>query len=102
MLIFVSGCGNNSNNVLDQDSLSKCLTENGAVMYGTAWCHFCQEQKEKFGESFQFVNYVDCDYLKAKCQEAGVKGYPTWVINGKTYSGVQSLERLAELSACQV
>ena len=27
-----------------------------------------------------------------------MRAYPTWVINGEKYEGVQSLERLAELS----
>jgi hypothetical protein len=103
MLIFISGCGSNTTNDNQlPKSLAKCLSERGAIMYGTDWCHFCQEQKERFGESFQFVTYVNCDYFKGRCEEAGIKGYPSWVIYGKTYSGVQSLERLAEISGCQI
>jgi hypothetical protein len=32
------------------------------------------------------------------CQQAGVKAYPTWVVNSERREGVLSLEQLAELS----
>ena len=32
------------------------------------------------------------------CDQVPVQAYPTWVIDGKKYEGVMSLERLAELS----
>lgn len=98
MLIFTNSCNNKKN----YDTLANCLSEKGAVMYGTEWCPHCQEQKARFGESFKFVNYVDCDYQRGECQEAGIRGYPTWVINGGKYPGVQSLEKLAGLSGCQL
>ena len=79
-----------------------CLTENNAVMYGTEWCSHCKDQKNLFGEDFKKVNYVNCDYDKASCDAAGVEGYPTWVINGASYPGAQSLERLAELTGCEL
>ncbi|NJM73839.1 MAG: hypothetical protein HC862_29090, partial [Scytonema sp. RU_4_4] len=35
------------------------------------------------------------------CKAAGIQGYPTWEINGKLYSNVQSLEKLAQVSGYQ-
>jgi hypothetical protein len=32
------------------------------------------------------------------CRQAGVKAYPTWVVDGQTREGVLSLDKLAELS----
>ena len=29
-------------------------------MYGAYWCPHCQAQKKVFGESFQYVPYVEC------------------------------------------
>lgn len=84
------------------DSFADCLTESGAVMYGTDWCHFCQEQKLMFGKSFSRVNYKNCDYEKQECDMAGARSYPTWGIKGVTYTGVQSLERLADLTNCSL
>jgi len=33
-----------------------------------------------------------------QCQAAGVKAYPTWVINGQTHEGVLTLDQLAQMS----
>lgn len=82
------------------DSFAKCLSEKGAKMYGTDWCSHCKAQKKLFGNSFQYVNYVDCDWNKDECLKAGIQGYPTWIIDNKMYTSEQSLERLASLTGC--
>ena len=82
------------------DTLAKCLTTKGAIMYGTEWCGYCKNQKEAFGDSMQYITFVDCDQDKNKCGQAGVRGYPTWVINGQNYPGVQEMDRLASLAGC--
>src|SRR3989339_819290 len=68
---------------LNLDEFAKCLNETGVKMYGTEWCSHCKEQKKLFGESFQFVNYIDCD-------------------EDKEYLGVQTLEFLSDLSECEM
>ena len=80
------------------DELAQHLTEQGAVMYGTDWCPFCQEQMTMFGNSFRFIEYVDCDRSRGVCNSMGVQSYPTWIINGERYTGVLSIGRLTELS----
>jgi len=82
------------------DKFAKCLTEKGIKMYGTEWCSYCQKQKNLFGSSFKYVDFVDCDKNRQECLAAGVTGYPTWKINGENYPGLQQLNRLAELSGC--
>ncbi len=83
------------------DELAKCLTEKGAIMYGTIWCSYCQRQKEAFGSSFKYIKFVDCDANRDECLIAGVQGYPTWKINGETYSGLRPLEDLARIAGCE-
>lgn len=83
--------------------LAAHLKKVGAKMYGAYWCPHCSHQKEMFGAAVRNINYIECDprgeNAKPKlCADAGVKGYPTWEINGKTYVGVQSLEELAKAS----
>ena len=95
--VFAAGCATK-----DYTELAQCLTANGAVMYGTDWCSHCQDQKAKFGKGFEHVNYVNCDKEKQKCLEAGIRGYPTWIVNGVKYSGTQSLSRLASLAECEI
>jgi glutaredoxin len=85
-------------------ALAKHLAENNAVMYSAYWCPHCYDQKLLFGkEAFNEMAKVECDPkgvapAPQKCIDAKVRAFPTWVINGTTYEGVQSLEKLAELT----
>lgn len=82
------------------DSFTQCLTNAGLVMYGTEWCSHCQNQKELFGKSFQYINYIDCDKNYKLCSNEGITGYPTWKINNESYPGEQSFSRLSGLTGC--
>jgi len=86
----------------EYDAFAKCLTEQGAKMYGTDWCSYCQKQKKMFGKSFKYAPYVNCDTNQLECNSADVKGYPTWIVNGESYSGVQQLEYLSSLTGCSL
>ena len=97
--IMFIGCSNKIT-IGNQDAFAQCLTEKGVTMYGTEWCPHCQNQKEEFGDSFQYINFVDCDLSKGACKEAGIEGYPTWRIEGENYPGEQNLYKLASLSGC--
>ncbi len=102
VVLFLSGKKEESNDELDQ--LAKCLTSNGAKMFGASWCGHCNNQKKMFGESWKYVNYVECSLADGsqskECEEAGIEAYPTWIINGHHYLGEQSLEDLRQLSGC--
>jgi len=90
------------------DSFAKCLTKNNFKMYGAYWCSYCAAQKELFGNSFQYITYVECaeeDNPREQtiaCQNAGISGYPTLEINGVKYPGGQTLEKISELSGCEL
>ncbi|HIH31478.1 TPA: hypothetical protein HA235_02115 [Candidatus Woesearchaeota archaeon] len=99
LTILLAGCSSKKP-VANYDALAQCLTEKGATMYGTEWCSHCKAQKELFGKSFQYINYVDCDKARNDCIAAGVDGYPTWKINNRLYPGTQSLYTLALTSDC--
>jgi glutaredoxin len=86
----------NSNN--DKDNLAQCLTKNGAKLYGAYWCPHCKEQKDLFGGSFKYINYIECTEEKAQCVD--IKSYPTWIINNQEYLGVKSLDQLKKLGGC--
>ncbi|BAZ51005.1 vitamin K epoxide reductase family protein [Nostoc ellipsosporum NOK] len=87
--------------------LARHLVKIGAKEYVAYWCPHCHEQKLIFGkEAYQIINdniKIECaaDSPKGKpelCQAAKIKGFPTWIINGKTYNGVQNLDELAKIS----
>lgn len=82
------------------DDFAKCLTNKGAVMYGAVWCPHCKDQKTMLGQSFKYVNYVECPDNQALCDQNGIIGYPTWIINETQYQGVQSLETLSNKTDC--
>jgi hypothetical protein len=89
----------------EAESLAKCLSDKGAKMFGAYWCGHCQNQKLAFGESFKYIDYTECDPKgenanPSACSSAGIKGYPTWQINGVLYSGEKTFEELKLLSGC--
>lgn len=88
-------------------ALAQHLTAVGAKNYSAYWCPHCHEQKELFGrEAVSEIDYIECDPggknpQPQLCQAAQIQGYPTWIINGEQYPGVQPLSELATLSGYQ-
>jgi hypothetical protein len=88
------------------DAFAKCLTEKGAALYGAVWCPHCQKQKKAFGESVQYINYIECavDGSKeqaAACKNAGIEGYPTWKFaDGSELLGEATFTQLSEKTLC--
>jgi hypothetical protein len=88
------------------DGFAQCLTERGATFYGAFWCPHCKDQKAMFGNSEQYLPYVECSTPDGRgqtpiCKQAGITSYPTWVFaDGATSTGTLSLETLAERTGC--
>jgi len=82
------------------NAFAQCLTQKGAIFYGTERCQFCQQQKQLFLDAMQYINFVDCDKNRLACSTADIKSYPTRVINGSNAAWVQTLELLASQSGC--
>lgn len=86
--------------------LARELKNAGAKMYGAFWCSHCYEQKQMFGrEAMKDFPYVECFpegwkqgiEMASECQAVdGLKGFPTWVIDGNKLEGVQSFETLKD------
>jgi glutaredoxin len=91
-----------ANSTGQYDEFAQCLTDKGVIMYGTEWCSFCSRQKNLFGNSFNYINFVDCDKNKEKCLLEGITGYPTLKINGEYYPGLKSIEDLGRISGCKL
>ena len=84
-------------------ALAEHLTEEGVLFYGASWCPHCQEQKRLFGASASRLPYIECSPAgrnapqSPSCSRAGVRSYPTWIINGRAIVGeVLSLAQLAD------
>ena len=90
------------------DTFAQCLTEKGAIFYGAFWCPHCQNQKKMFGNSMEYIRYVECSTADGQgqlpvCTEKGVKSYPTWLFaDGSMEPGELTLERLSEKTGCMI
>ncbi len=90
------------------DDFAKCLSSKQAKMYGAYWCPHCAEQKEEFGRSFRYVNYVECATpgsreMTAACKTAGVQHFPTWQFGaGPLVEGKFPLAELSDKTGCSL
>jgi hypothetical protein len=92
----------------EHDAFARCLGERGAKMYGAWWCPHCQEQKEKFGASFEFAPYVECGIKgdthgqSQVCKDENIKHYPTWQFppTGERVDRIFSLQELSDRTGC--
>jgi hypothetical protein len=82
------------------DYFAQCLSDKGVVMYGFSSCDNCNSNRQLFGNSFKYVSYTDCAFNLLECRDAGVEGVPAWKVNGILYTGIQTPERLSELTGC--
>ena len=90
------------------DEFAKCLSSKQVKMFGAYWCPHCADQKEEFGKSFQYVNYVECAIKGSKemtpaCKAAGVQHFPSWQFgNGPLVEAVFPLQELSDKTGCSL
>jgi hypothetical protein len=88
------------------DDFAKCITESGAVMYGTFWCPHCANTKKSFGGSFQYIDYVECDprgenEQSELCIEKEILEYDTWeFVDGSRLISEPSFQQLSDKTGC--
>jgi hypothetical protein len=97
VIIFVITIRVRSNPNVDEE-LTKCIGEN-SKLYVQLGCHACETQEDLFGKNYKLLNIVDCFYEREKCI-GEIEVTPTWLINNQKYRGVQSVEKLKELTGC--
>ena len=84
------------------NDFATCLTEKGAVVYGNDYCSYTVQQLNFFGKSKEYLNYVKCADNKSLCDSKDISITPTWEINGESYSGVQTFEKLSAVTGCEI
>ena len=80
------------------EEIAKCIGRE-SLIYTQLGCHACLIQEEMFGDSYKYLNKIDCFYEREKCLDIGAT--PTWIINGQRYEGVHSIEELQNLTGCE-
>ncbi len=99
-VLIWGGLGANKNNS-QLEALARCLSDKGAVMYGTNWCSWCQKEEANFKDAWRFISYIDCSKNPKDCLALGIETTPTWIFpDGKKLVGYQGLEKLAKESGC--
>lgn len=92
-----------NSNLVGTDAFTQCLTDRGLKMYGIPPCPSCAEQKRLFGNSFQYIYYVDCEKDQTLCEQKQIRGYPTWEFgDGRMVSGIIPLSYFAEQTGCKI
>ena len=83
--------------------VARQLEARGGRFFGAYWCSHCYNQKQTLGiEAMKLVPYVECDRegknsRRSECLAAGVKGYPTWQLDGKLFPGERDLDELEDM-----
>ena len=104
VIVFAGGDDNGYTDTPSKyDEFAQCLADKGAIMYGADWCSWCKQEKEAFGNSFRFINYVECPDDPQRCLAVGIENYPTWTFPDRQLpAGAQGLEKLSEESGCSL
>jgi glutaredoxin len=85
-------------------ALAKYLTAKGIKFYGAYSCEHCQQQQALFGaKAAAQLTYIECDPKGANsqrqlCKDIQIKYFPTWVIDGKYFTGTKDLKEIATLA----
>ncbi len=111
LFFIIASCSPTNNTASTKsklDGFAECLTNNGVKMYGAYWCPHCSSQKQIFGDSWKYVNYIECSLPNRAgqtqiCSDAKIEAYPTWEFqNGKRIEGELSFEQISQNSACEL
>ena len=107
LALLISSCSSGASSQ-QLDTLAKCLGENNVIMYGAYWCPHCTNQKEMFGDSFQYITYIECSLPNKagrtqQCTDAGIKAYPTWEFkDGTRIEGEMTVHQLSKKTGCRL
>ena len=110
VFLFITSCAKSAapSSSLQYDNFAKCLSDNNVRMYGAYWCPHCANQKEMFGDSFQYVNYIECSLPNRAgqtqaCKDAIIESYPTWEFkDGSRTKGEMTFLQLSQKSGCSL
>ncbi len=95
----------------DLETLARCLTTDGWVMYSSVTCSVCRVQKKLFGDAINYIQTVECNpnadnAQPERCLEKKIRKTPTWIREREEMElgrleGYQPLDVLASQSSCQ-
>jgi len=81
------------------EETAKCVAAK-SKLFSSKTCSHCVEQKRIIGRYIGYFDVVDITENPWVWDEYNLRGVPTWIINGEQYEGIQSAEKLKELTDC--
>jgi uncharacterized membrane protein len=96
---------------VNHDASAQCITENGVNMYSSFRCGVCAKTRAMFGDSFQYINEIECHPQGENpqtdlCVSKKIEGTPTWIlepndVEQKRVKGFLSVEELKQFAGCE-
>lgn len=81
-------------------AFATCLVGKGAVLYESADCLPCEQQRALLGEgAYALLSHQLCD-KQTRC--GGLKELPAWELEGKFVYGKKTYQALDDLSSCEI
>lgn len=89
----------------DKEAVCRCASAKGVIVFGSAQCSHCRQQKKVFGDAFRHLHFVECDN-NPQCTTLNITVYPTWVleedgVEKARWLGVIDVQQLRELAGCK-
>lgn len=84
----------------DLDCDIACCIGNKSILVATKGCGACHKQIELLGDNKGDFNIIYCDESSQFCLDNQIMAVPTWIINEERIVGVQSIDKLKELTNC--
>lgn len=100
---MVLGASTDSSTPVDQIiDLTKKLKNQGFILYGDDNGADTLKQKNLFGQSFENIDYVDCNAQVVnsnpdECAAKNITVYPTWICGENVYTGYKNFFELSDL-----
>ncbi len=96
IILIINYSGGNGNG---SEALVQCIADNSQLIVKEG-CPACASQEKILEDYMDKFDITDCSIEPQKCMDLGITHVPTWIINEEKYEGVQSIEKLKELTGC--
>src|SRR3989344_5185110 len=90
---YVKGNGNYS------DETMQCIADN-SILIVSKTCSHCADQRRILEDYESLFNIIFIDENTEVLEQYDITAVPTWIIDNEKITGVQSVEKLKELTGC--
>ena len=81
------------------DPTIKCIASKSKIIVSPT-CSACAYQKQILGDYLNYFEILSITEHPELLEQYNLDGVPTWIINEEKYPGVQSIEKLKQITGC--